>query len=231
MRWTYLHILYLFHIYTATSKSSLPQVWVLAKNLCLCLWQTQKHASLSGRAFNHWRSSTNSAKSNIVDMHTSVRKMPCPVHCLIFNHKSSVMHKCVCHGEPCGSSRHWITLPETIVPPNVQCSSHRADTYTYLHKWLEGVNFKEVTHLLKSLSKVVLTVPLLWPMLNRLRQRRKDTSVLRMNWFRLFWNLFLFCYNMNAWSLKCTPMNTNFIEDKFFCRIMINLSASKYKLM
>lgn len=116
--------IHLFHIYTATSKSSVPQVWVLAKNICLCLWQTQKHASLSGRAFNHCRSSTNSVNSNIVDMHTSMRKIPCPVHCLIVNHKSPVMHKCVCHGEPCGSYRHWITLPDTIAPPNVQCSSH-----------------------------------------------------------------------------------------------------------
>ncbi len=52
--------------------------------------------------------------------------------------------------------------------------------------------------------------------LNRLRQKQKDTSVLRLNWFRLFWNNFLLCYYMNAWSLKCTPMNTNFVEDNFF---------------
>ncbi len=171
MRWTYLHILYLFHIYTATSKSSLPQVWVLAKKICLCLWQTQKHASLSGRAFNHCRSSTNSVNSNIVNLHTSVRKIPCPVHCLIVNHKSPVMHKCVCHGEPCGSYRHWITLPDTIAPPNLQFSSHRADTL--LHKWLEGVNFREVTHLLNSLSKVFLTVPLLWQCLTDLDKNKR----------------------------------------------------------
>lgn len=165
LRWTYLRQLYASsfpYLHCYIQVSTLPGAGFLNKSIPVpstetCFPETcinvEKHVE-----FNK--------EFQVVDIHTSERKMSCPIYCQILNDYSPIMYNCVCSDETLGLS-HQQPFKRLFVPPDVQCYRHQTDTQTYLHKCLEKFKFKEVTHLWKSIWKGVLTILLQWPVFSK----------------------------------------------------------------